>query len=97
EFEPLDLDSLVKIVGIEIDRLNATLDPKNIKLTITPKAKEYIANKGYDIRYGARHIARVIDELIKEKLSDEILFGRLKDGGRVKIGFEKNSLIFVVL
>lgn len=96
EFGPLDLDGLVKIVGIEIDKLNATLESKNIKLAITPKAKEYIANKGYDTRYGARHIARVIDELIKEKLSDEILFGRLKDGGKVKIGLEKNSLTFIV-
>jgi ATP-dependent Clp protease ATP-binding subunit ClpA len=96
EFSPLDLDSLVKIVELEIDKLNDTLESKNIKLTITPKAKEYIANKGYDDRYGARHIARVVDELIKEKLSDEILFGKLKNGGKVKVGFEKNSLIFAI-
>lgn len=97
EFSPLDLDSLVKIVELEIDKLNATLEPKNIKLAITPKAKEYIASKGYDDRYGARHIARVVDELIKEKLSDEILFGKLKNGGKVKVGFEKNNITFVVL
>ncbi|MDD5358972.1 MAG: ATP-dependent Clp protease ATP-binding subunit ClpA [Sulfurovaceae bacterium] len=96
EFSPLDLDSLVKIVELEMDKLNDTLESKNIKLTITPKAKEYIANKGYDDRYGARHIARVVDELIKEKLSDEILFGKLKNGGKVKVGFEKNNLIFTI-
>lgn len=97
EFESLDLESLIKIVDVEIDKLNITLGAKNIKLSITPKAKEYIANKGYDIQYGARHIARVIDELIKEKLSDEILFGKLKNGGNVKVGFEKNNITFVVL
>lgn len=97
EFASLDLESLIKIVDVEIDKLNITLGAKNIKLSITPKAKEYIANKGYDIQYGARHIARVIDELIKEKLSDEILFGKLKNGGNVKVGFEKNNITFVVL
>ncbi len=97
EFSPLSLDDLVKIVDLEIDKLNTTLLAKNIKLSITPKAKEHIANRGYDVKYGARHIARVIDELIKEKLSDEILFGKLKNGGNVKVGFEKNNLTFVVL
>lgn len=97
EFASLDLESLIKIVDVEIDKLNITLGAKNIKLSITPKAKEYIANKGYDIQYGARHISRVVDELIKEKLSDEILFGKLKNGGNVKVGFEKNNITFVVL
>lgn len=97
EFASLDLESLIKIVDVEIDKLNITLGAKNIKLSITPKAKEHIANRGYDVKYGARHIARVIDELIKEKLSDEILFGKLKNGGNVKVGFEKNNITFVVL
>ncbi len=96
EFEPLDLDNLVKIVELEIDKLNMTLKFKNIKLTITSKAKEHIANRGYDAMYGARHIRRVVDDLIKDRLSDEILFGRLKDGGQVKVGFEKNSLTFAI-
>lgn len=97
EFSPLNIEDLVSIVDLEISKLNATLEPKNIKLSITPKAKEHIANRGYDVKYGARHIARVIDELIKEKLSDEILFGKLKNGGNVKVGFEKNNITFVVL
>jgi len=89
EFLPLDLESLIKIVALEIEKLNVTLASKNIKLSVTLRAKEHIAKKGYDPKYGARHIKRVIDELIKEKLSDEILFGGLKNGGNMKVGFEK--------
>jgi ATP-dependent Clp protease ATP-binding subunit ClpA len=96
EFLPLDLESLIKIVALEIEKLNVTLASKNIKLSVTLRAKEHIAKKGYDPKYGARHIKRVIDELIKEKLSDEILFGGLKNGGNMKVGFEKESLTFTV-
>jgi len=58
------------------------------------KAKEYLAQEGYDERYGARHIARVIDQKIKESLTDEILFGKLKKGGVVKVSFKNNELLF---
>ncbi len=53
-----------------------------------------MAKEGYDERYGARHIARVIDEKIKEALTDEILFGKLKKGGFVKVGFSDEKLKF---
>jgi ATP-dependent Clp protease ATP-binding subunit ClpA len=53
-----------------------------------------LANEGYDERYGARHIARVIDEKVKEALTDEILFGKLKKGGTVKVDYKKERLDF---
>jgi len=61
---------------------------RKIKVKAGKAAKRYLAEKGYDERYGARHIARVIDEEVKEPLTDEILFGKLKKGGMVKVGFK---------
>ncbi len=94
EFAPLSIQSLERIVSLEIAKLNTILLPKKVIVKLTPKAKEYLAKESYDIKYGARHIARVIDERIKEHLSDEILFGKLKDGGKVTVGFKSNHLEF---
>ena len=57
-------------------------------------AAYYLAKEGYDERYGARHIARVIDAKIKEALTDEILFGQLKKGGSVKVTYKNEKLNF---
>ena len=94
EFNTLDLETLVSIVDVELDKLNLLLKPKKIKVKVNKKAKEYLAREGYDERYGARHIARVIDEKIKEALTEEILFGKLKKGGTVKVGFKAKKLTF---
>ena len=94
EFNPLKLEALVKIADREVEKLNALLRSKKIKVKLTKKAKIYVAQEGYDERYGARHIARVIDEKIKEALTDEILFGKLKKGGTVKVGFSDGKLTF---
>ncbi len=94
EFKPLSLESLVVIVDLEVDKLNEALKSKKIKVKVTKEAKEYLANEGYDERYGARHIARVIDEKIKESLTDEILFGKLKKGGKVKVDYQDGQLTF---
>ncbi len=94
EFNTLNLDALIKIVEREADKLNALLKPKKVKVKLTKKAKAYLANEGYDERYGARHIARVIDEKVKEALTDEILFGKLKKGGLVKVDLKNRELHF---
>jgi len=94
EFNTLNIDALTQIVDIELDKLNLLLKPKKVKVKLSKKAKVYLANEGYDERYGARHIARVIDEQIKEALTDEILFGKLKKGGAVKVDYKKEKLIF---
>jgi ATP-dependent Clp protease ATP-binding subunit ClpA len=94
EFNPLKLDALVEIVDREVAKLNTLLKSKKIKVKVGKKAKIHLAQEGYDERYGARHIARVIDEKIKEALTDEILFGKLKKGGTVKVGFKNDMLTF---
>jgi len=94
EFNALSLDVLVTIVDRELDKLNALLANKKVKVKLSKKAKEYLANEGYDERYGARHIARVIDQKVKEALTDEILFGKLKKGGIAKVSLKNEKLIF---
>ncbi|KIM12334.1 MAG: Clp protease ClpA [Sulfurovum sp. FS08-3] len=94
EFNALSLADITQIVDIEIGKLNTLLQSKGIGLKLTFEAKEHIATQGYSDEYGARDIARVIDREIKEHLSDEILFGGLKKGGSVTIGFDK-QLTFV--
>ncbi len=93
-FAPLSPEALETIVGIEIGRLNELLAPQNITVKLTKAARAYLAQEGYDERYGARHIARVIDEQVKEPLTDAILFGELKHGGRVKVGYKEGALTF---
>ena len=94
EFNTLSLKTLITIVDRELDKLNLLLKSKKVTVKLSKKAKEYLANEGYDERYGARHIARVIDEKVKEALTDEILFGKLKKGGSVKVDYKKEKLIF---
>lgn len=94
EFNHLNLDALVLIVDRELDKLNKLLKVKNVKVKLAKAAKEYLANEGYDERYGARHIARVIDKQIKEPLTDEMLFGKLKKGGSVKVSYKNDTLNF---
>jgi len=94
EFDPLSLESLVEIVDIELERVNKLLSNKKIGIKLSKKARIYIAKESYDEQYGARHIARVLDEKIKEPLTDEILFGRLKKGGSVKVDYKNEKLTF---
>ncbi len=94
EFNALGLDALITIVDRELDKLNLLLKSKKVQVKLSKKTKEYLANEGYDERYGARHIARVIDEKVKEALTDEILFGKLKKGGFVKVSFKDEKLDF---
>lgn len=94
EFNTLDMEALTTIVEIEMEKVNHLLKSKKVKVKLSKKAKEYLAKEGYDERYGARHIVRVIDSKVKEALTDEILFGKLKSGGKVKVDYKEDKLTF---
>ena len=93
EFKPLSQDDLVKITKIEISKLNKLLEPKNIFIKVSPAALKEIAKEAYS-KFGARDIARIIDNKIKAKLTDEMLFGKLKNGGNVNVGFKGGNWTF---
>ena len=95
EFNQLNIEVVEKIVETEIGKLNKQMATKKIEIKLTKKARLHIAQEGYSDVYGAREIARVIDREIKEALTDEILFGKLTDGGMVKVGLKQGKLDFV--
>jgi ATP-dependent Clp protease ATP-binding subunit ClpA len=90
EFSELDLNSLEKIVKLEVEKLNEQLKDKKVKVTLSSSAVKEIAKRASE-GFGARDISRIIDKEIKEKLSDEILFGKLKKGGTIKVRFSKDK------
>jgi len=94
KFNHLSLEVVEKIVDTEIAKLNKQMQSKGIEIKLNKKARNYIAKTGYSDSYGAREVARVIDKEIKEALTDEILFGSLKEGGTVKVTY-KEKLDFV--
>ncbi len=93
EFNQLSEDSVKGIVEKFIKELNRDLKKKKISVTITQKAKEHIADEAYSIEMGARPLKRYIQDNITNKLSDEILFGKLKSGGQVKVDFNEDLLL----
>ncbi len=93
-FKALDEEMMTQIVQKFIDELEEQLKDKKIKITLSKSAKLYLAKKGYSADMGARVMKRVIQEEIKTPLSEEILFGKLKHGGEVKIGYKKDILFF---
>jgi len=97
KFAQLSEDILVKIVTKFIKDLELSLLDKKIKITITLKAKKELVRLGYDKAMGARPLQRVITKHIKMPLTDEILFGKLKDGGEVKIDFKDKEFSQVIV
>jgi ATP-dependent Clp protease ATP-binding subunit ClpA len=95
-FAPLSRDTIDKVVEKFVLELEAQLADRDVTFDLTPEATRWLGEKGYDDAFGARPLARVIQENIKKPLADEILFGRLKDGGtvRVLLDREKDALAF---
>jgi len=92
EFSQLSSEVVKGVVNKFIDELNNDLKKKKITLTLSPKAIEFIAESAYSAEMGARPIKRFIQDNIINKLSDEILFGKLKNGGNVEVLY-KDKLI----
>lgn len=93
-FRDLPEDIVLKIVAKFIEELSMTLAAKNVALTVAPDVHQWLLKKGYDKVYGARPLARTVDEHLKKPLVDELLFGRLADGGKVNVDLENNALRF---
>ncbi len=93
-FNSLSKEVVEKIVDKMITQLAERLKAKKVAIELTPKARTYIAEKGYDKQLGARPIQRFIDEEITQKFSQEILFGKLGSGGNAKILIKSGELAF---
>jgi ATP-dependent Clp protease ATP-binding subunit ClpA len=84
-FNSLTFDLIIKVVEKFISELKMSLAQKNVDLSYTDEVVKHLAEKGFDPVYGARPISRKIDQMIKTQLVDELLFGQLKNGGKVHL------------
>jgi len=91
-FAPLSKDVILQVVEKFVLQLEAQLLDRNVTIELTKPAAEWLGEKGYDSKMGARPLGRVIQENIKKPLAEEVLFGKLKKGGTVKVTVEKDEL-----
>ena len=93
EFAQLDMQTVKSIANKFINELNLELSKKNITITASQNAVDFITENGYSKEMGARPLKRYIQDNITNKLSDEILFGKLKKGGKVQVSFNKKLIL----
>ena len=91
-FAPLPKSVILQVVEKFVLQLEAQLMDRNVHIELTPKAAEWLADKGYDDKMGARPLGRVIQEHIKKPLAEELLFGKLAKGGVVKVTVKAGEL-----
>ncbi len=94
KFSKLSKTVVCQIVDKFIGELNSQIKEKNTEIVLTDLARDWLADKGYDSKMGARPLARIIDNKIKSPLSRKMLFGELKEGGRVTVSVDKDELVF---
>ena len=93
-FQSLSADVMETIVDKFIIQLEEQLAERRIAITLLPDARKYLAKKGYDPVFGARPLARIIQSEVRDRLTDEILFGKLENGGTATIGHDGTDLTF---
>ncbi len=90
-FKALEMDSVKRIVDKLVGELGGQLEERGIAIELTDGARDWLAENGYEPDFGARPMRRLIDEKIKRKLADEILFGKLADGGKIVVDAKEGA------
>lgn len=93
-FKHLDEDIVLRVVSKFVEELKMQLQKKKVDLQIDLAAQKWLLKKGYDKVYGARPMSRAIDEYLKKVLVDDLLFGRLVTGGKVRVTVKDSALSF---
>jgi ATP-dependent Clp protease ATP-binding subunit ClpA len=88
-FDPLPPEVMERVVEKFVKELEVQLKERKIAVELTPAARKRLAEKGYDPDFGARPLGRLIQKELKDPLTDEVLFGRLKSGGRVEVDVDE--------
>ncbi len=94
-FRPLELENIVSILDVQLNALNEQLIQQGLTLDVTPDAKRWLAEKGFDPHFGARPLKRAIQKHLEDILSDEMLKGRFANGGLIEVSLQDDSLVFV--
>ncbi|TSC59702.1 MAG: ATP-dependent Clp protease ATP-binding subunit ClpB [Parcubacteria group bacterium LiPW_15] len=95
-FNPLRLKDIESIVDLQFKEVEERLAEKNIRIVIDAAAKRHLAEEGWSPDFGARPLKRLIQKTILDALADKIIRGELKDGGKVKVNFKGNTLVFSI-
>ncbi|HLV43491.1 MAG TPA: AAA family ATPase, partial [Aggregatilineales bacterium] len=93
-FRALTRDDIVQILDLLMSRVGERLVDYGISVELTPAAKEYLADEGYDPEYGARPLRRVIQNMVEDELSDRLLGGQFREGSTVLVDYDGEELIF---
>ena len=88
-FAPLEIETVRKVVDKFVIQVESQLEAKGVSISLTDGARDWLAARGYEPAYGARPLARVVQEHIKKPLAEELLFGHLMDGGSVMVDVDK--------
>ena len=94
-FRPLELENIVSILDVQLNVLNEQLIQQGLTLDVTPDAKRWLAEKGFDSNFGARPLKRAIQKHLEDILSDEMLKGRFTNGGLIEVSLQDDTLVFV--
>ncbi|HBU15040.1 MAG TPA: ATP-dependent Clp protease ATP-binding subunit ClpA, partial [Gemmobacter sp.] len=95
-FAPLAKEVIMQVVEKFVLQLEAQLMDRNVHIELTPEAAQWLGDKGYDDKMGARPLGRVIQEHIKKPLAEELLFGRLIKGGVVRVTVKDDQIELIV-
>ena len=90
-FKPLDETVIMRVVDKFLLQLETQLAEKKVDVTFTDALRKYLAKKGFDPLMGARPMQRLIQDMIRRALADELLFGRLTEGGRLTVGLDEKD------
>ena len=95
-FSALDRSELGQIVELNIDRLSKRLEQRRLQLAVTPAARSWLADKGYDPIYGARPLRRLMQQQIDDKLANLLLAGTIHDGSLVRVDVAEDGVALIV-
>ena len=95
-FNPLDKEDILKIIEIELKKLFERITDLGYTLKLTKKAKDFVADKGFDPHFGARPLTRAIQKYIEDPLAEEIINGKVKEGSVVKMDLDKDNDTLIV-
>ena len=95
-FEQLGLEAITNIVDIMFENIKRKLEQKDISLSLSQNAKQYIANAGFDPIYGARPLKRAIYEIVEDKLADLILENKIYEGSKVEFDVKNDEILAVI-
>ena len=93
-FQPLGKEEVKGILKLQIDQIEKTLEEKGITLSFTENTLNYLADKGYDIAYGARPIKRLLQKEVINTLAEKLISGEISSGNKIKIDCKNNRLVF---